>query len=111
MSVKKFESNINVLDAAKTRIKNLFASGCKVYLSFSSGKDSAVLSSLTYDLIMSGQINRKQLTVIFVDEEGLYKSMVDAAMRWYKRFTSIGVPFLWLCLPFKQVYVLDQLYA
>lgn len=111
MSVKKFESNINVLDAAKTRIKNLFASGCKVYLSFSSGKDSAVLSSLTYDLIMSGQINRKQLTVIFVDEEGLYKSMMDAAMRWYKRFTSIGVPFLWLCLPFKQVSVLDHLSA
>lgn len=111
MPVKKFESNINVLDAAKTRIKNLFASGCNVYLSFSSGKDSAVLSSLTYDLIMSGKINCKQLTVIFVDEEGLYKSMVDAAMRWYKRFTSIGVPFLWLCLPFKQVSVLDHLSA
>ena len=40
--------------------------------------------------------DRKQLTVIFVDEEGLYKSMVDAAMRWRKKFMSIGVPFLWL---------------
>lgn len=109
MSVKKFESTINVLDAAKIRIKNLFATGCKVYLSFSSGKDSAVLSSLTYDLIMAGEIDRKQLTVLFVDEEGLYKSMVDAAMRWRKRFLSIGVPFLWLCLPFKQVSVLDHL--
>ena len=111
MSVKKFESNINVLDAAKTRIKNLFASGCKVYLSFSCGKDSAILSSLTYDLIMAGEINRKQLTVIFVDEEGLYKSMVDAAMLWRKRFMAIGVPFLWFCLPFKQVSVLDHLSA
>ena len=111
MSVKKFESTINVLDAAKIRIKNLFATGCKVYLSFSSGKDSAVLSSLTYDLIMAGEIDRKQLTVLFVDEEGLYKSMVDAAMRWRKRFLSIGVPFLWLCLPFKQVSVLDHLSA
>lgn len=111
MPVKKFESSINVLDAAKQRIKNLFASGCKVYLSFSCGKDSAVVSSLTYDLIMAGEIDRKQLTIIFVDEEGLYKSMVDAAMKWRKRFVSIGVPFLWLCLPFKQVSVLDHLSA
>lgn len=109
MPVKKFESNIDVLEAAKSRIKNLFASGCKVYLSFSCGKDSLCMSSLTYDLIMSGEIDRKQLTVIFIDEEGLYKSMVEAALRWYKIFTSIGVPFLWFCLPFKQVSVLDHL--
>ena len=71
MPIKKFESSISVLDAAKTRIKNLFASGCKVYLSFSCGKDSLAMSSLTYDLIMAGEIDRKQLTIIFVDEEGL----------------------------------------
>ena len=111
MPVKKFEGNITVLDAAKKRIKNLFASGCKVYLSFSCGKDSLCMASITYDLIISGEINRHQLTVIFVDEEGLYKSMVEAAMRWYKRFTTIGVPFIWLCLPLKQVSVLDHLSA
>lgn len=111
MPVKKFESSISVLDAAKTRIKNLFATGCKVYLSFSCGKDSLVMSSLVYDLIMAGEIDRKQLTVVFVDEEGLYKSMVDAAMRWRKKFLAIGVPFLWLCLPVKQVSVLDHLSA
>lgn len=111
MPVKRFESNVSVLDAAKSRIKNLFSSGIKVYLSFSCGKDSLCMASLTYDLIMSGEIDRKQLTVIFVDEEGLYKSMVDAAMRWYKKFTAIGVPFVWLCLPLKQVSVLDHLSA
>lgn len=109
MPVKKFDSTINVLDAAKIRIKNLFASGCKVYLSFSCGKDSLCVASLTYDLIIAGEIDRKQLTIIFVDEEGLYKSMVDAAMRWYKKFTALGVPFIWLCLPLKQVSVLDHL--
>lgn len=111
MPVKKFESSISVLDAAKTRIKNLFSTGCKVYLSFSCGKDSLVMSSLVYDLIMAGEINRKQLVVVFVDEEGLYKSMVDAAMRWRKKFMAVGVPFLWLCLPVKQVSVLDHLSA
>ena len=70
-----------------------------------------MLSSLVYDLIVSGEIDRKQLVVLFVDEEGLYKSMVDAALRWRKKFVSIGVPFMWFCLPFKQVSVLDHLSA
>jgi len=111
MPLKKLESRVNVLEAAKTRIKNLFATGIKVYLSFSCGKDSLCMASITYDLIVQGEIDRSQLTVIFVDEEGLYRSMVDAAMRWYQKFTSIGVPFLWLCLPLKQVSVLDHLSA
>ncbi len=109
MPLKKFESNINVLEAAKTRIKNLFSTGVKVYLSFSSGKDSLCMASITYDLILAGEINPKQLTITFVDEEGLYPSMVDAAMRWRKKFMGIGVPFLWLCLPVKQVCVLNHL--
>lgn len=69
MPLKKFESNINVLEAAKTRIKNLFSTGVKVYLSFSSGKDSLCMASITYDLILAGEINPKQLTITFVDEE------------------------------------------
>lgn len=109
MPIRSFDSNTSVLDAAKVRIKNLFDSGCKVYLSFSCGKDSLCMASLTYDMIVAGNIDRKQLTVIFVDEEGLYKSMVDAALRWRKLFMSIGVPFIWLCLPLKQVSVLDRL--
>ena len=47
--------------------------------------------------------------MIFIDEEGLYPSMVEAAERWRKLFTGIGVPFLWFCLPFKQVSVIDHL--
>lgn len=79
MPVRKIESTINVLEAAKLRIRNAFANGCKVYLSFSSGKDSLCMTSITYDLIREGAINPKQLTVAFIDEEGLYPSMVEAA--------------------------------
>ncbi len=109
MPIRKLESTIDVLEAAKRRIKNLFDSGAKVYLSFSSGKDSLCMSSITYDLIRSGQINPKQLTVTFIDEEGLYPSMVDAAERWRRLFNGVGVPFQWFCLPFKQVSVIDHL--
>lgn len=109
MPVRMLESTTDVLTAAKQRIKNVFANGCKVYLSFSSGKDSLCVSSLTYDLIRSGDINPRQLTVIFIDEEGLYPSMVEAAERWRRNFQSVGVKFLWFCLPFKQVSVIDHL--
>ena len=111
MPVKQIESTLDVLQAAKIRIRNVFSNGVKVYLSFSSGKDSLVLSHLTYDLIRMGEISAKQLTVIFIDEEGLYPSMVDAAERWRKNFLSVGAKFLWFCLPFKQVCVLDHLSA
>lgn len=111
MPVKVIESAIDVLEAAKQRIRNVFANGCKVYLSFSCGKDSLCLSSLTYDLIRSGEIDPRQLTVVFIDEEGLYPSMVDAAERWRRLFQGVGVKFLWFCLPFKQVSVIDHLSA
>ena len=111
MPIKSVTSSINVLDAAKTRIRNAFSNGCKVYLSFSCGKDSACMASVTYDLICAGEINPKQLIVVFIDEEGLYPSMVEAAMFWRKRFMGVGVPFQWFCLPFKQVSVIDHLSA
>ena len=109
MPVKVLESTVSVLDAAKMRIRNVFSNRCKVYLSFSCGKDSLCLSSITYDLILSGEIDKSLLTIIFIDEEGLYPSMVDNAMRWRQKFLSIGVPFFWFCLPFKQVSVIDHL--
>lgn len=111
MSLKKIDVMISVVDAARQRIKNLFDSGNRIYMAFSSGKDSLCMSSLTYDLIREGQINPKQLVVIFIDEELVYQDMVDAALRWKKNFESVGVPFLWFCLPFKQTSVIDTLSA
>lgn len=100
---------MNVLDAAKQRIRNAFSNGCKVYLSFSAGKDSLCMSSITYDLIREGAIDPRQLTVIFIDEEGLYPSMVENTERWRRNFEAVGVKFQWFCLPFKQVSVIDHL--
>lgn len=109
MTIRKRQISMNVLEAAKRRIRNVFSNGCKIYMSFSSGKDSLCMSSLVYDMIRAGEIDRRLLRVIFVDEEGLYRSMVEAAERWRDKFQAIGVPFLWLCLPFKQVSVIDHL--
>lgn len=111
MAVKKVYGTQNVLEAARQRIKNIFANGLPVYLSFSCGKDSLCLSHLTYDLILHDEISAKQLTVIFIDEEGLYKSMLEAAYRWREKFLRVGAKFEWYCLEVKQVCLIDNLSA
>lgn len=103
------DASVDVLTAAKQRIRNVFSNGIKVYLSFSCGKDSLVMSSLTYDLIMNGDIDKDLLTVVFFDEEGIYPEMEEAAYTWREKFERIGVPFLWFCLPFAQASVIDNL--
>lgn len=111
MALKKVYGTQNVLEAARQRIKNIFTNGLPVYLSFSCGKDSLCLSHLTYDLILRGEISAKQLTVIFIDEEGLYKSMLEAAYRWREKFLRVGANFEWYCLEVKQVCLIDKLSA
>lgn len=86
MALKRIYGTQNVLDAAKQRIRNVFSNGLPVYLSFSCGKDSLCMSHIVYSMILNGEISAKQLTVIFIDEEGLYKSMLEAAYRWRKIF-------------------------
>lgn len=111
MALKKIYGTQNVLDAAIQRIKNVFANGLPVYMSFSSGKDSLCMSHIVYSLILQGEISAKQLTVIFIDEEGLYQSMLDAAFRWRDIFLRVGANFEWYCLEVKQCSTLDNLSA
>ena len=100
---------MDVVEAAKRRIVNVFSNGIPVYMSFSAGKDSLCMSHLVYEKIRTGEIDPKLLTVIFIDEEALYDSMEQMALRWRKRFISVGAEFRWYCLPVKQVSILHQL--
>ena len=111
MAIKRMKTSLNVVEAATIRIKNAFETGANIHMNFSSGKDSLCMSNIVYELCCQGEVNRKQLKVIFIDEEGLYPSMVEAAERWHDKFERIGVPFLWFCLPFRQVSVIDSLSA
>lgn len=109
MAIKTIESRMNVVEAAKRRIANVFSNGVRVYMSFSAGKDSLCMSHLVYEKILSGEIDPKLLTVIFIDEEAIYDSMEQMARRWRKRFIAAGAEFRWYCLPVRQVSCLHQL--
>ena len=77
MAVKRCESNIDVVKAAEIRIKNVFGNGLPVFFSFSGGKDSLCLAQLMVNLANRGEINMKQLTVQFIDEEAIFPCMEE----------------------------------
>ena len=109
MAMKKIEGGIDVVRAARQRIVNVFSNGVKVYLAFSAGKDSLCMAHLVYDLACSGRIDPKRIVILFIDEEAIYPSMEQMALRWRKRFISIGAEFRWYCLPVRQVSILHHL--
>ena len=101
---------MTVVEAAVKRIKNVFSNGVPVYMSLSGGKDSICMADLVYQLISKGEIDPKQLTLVFIDEEAIYDCCIEAMMQWRKKFLMAGCPeFRWYCLPLKQVSCFNQL--
>lgn len=109
MAVKKKELSIGVVEAAKQRIKNAFSNNLPIYLSLSGGKDSIVLASLVYDLCRSGEIDKKLLTVRFIDEEAMFDEIDVIVRDWRTKFLDIGVKFNWYCIEVKHYNCFNQL--
>lgn len=101
--------DIDVLEAARQRIRNIFANGLPVYLSFSGGKDSLVLADLTAQLIEQGEIDATQLRVEFVDEEAIFPCVEAVVHQWRNKFRMLGARFDWYCLEVKHFSCLNQL--
>lgn len=95
MGIVKRKLGMNVLEAANMRLKNIFASGLKIYCNISGGKDSIVLMSLIYDLLQAGEIDGTNLEVSFIDEEVIYEDVVKTVEQWRKKFMMIGIKFVW----------------
>lgn len=98
MAIKRLESSMNVVDAAKVRIRNIFKNGLPVYMSFSGGKDSLCMAQVTLELIQAGEIDPGQLIVQFIDEEAIYSCIEDIVKTWRKKFLMVGARFEWYCL-------------
>lgn len=109
MAVKRCIASINVVDAAKRRIKNVFRNGLPVYMSFSGGKDSLCLAQLVVDLIQSGDINPAQLTVQFIDEEAIFPCIERTVRQWRNKFLLLGSKFEWYCLEVRHYNCFNEL--
>ncbi|MCD8364352.1 MAG: phosphoadenosine phosphosulfate reductase family protein [Clostridiales bacterium] len=109
MAVKRCEASINVVQAAKIRIKNVFSNGLPVFMSFSGGKDSLCMAQLVMELVQAGEINPAQLTVQFIDEEAIFPCMESKTREWRKKFLLIGAKFEWFCLEVKHYNCFNEL--
>lgn len=106
---KKIYTNLDVVTAARERIKNIFANDCEIVFSVSGGKDSLTVHHLLYTLAASGQIDKSKLRVVFVDEEAVYPCIEETVRNMRKQWLLLGVPFDWYCMEFKHFNCLNQL--
>ena len=100
MAVKRCEANIDVVKAAEIRIKNVFGNGLPVFFSFSGGKDSLCVAQLMVNLANRGEIDMKQLTVQFIDEEAIFPCMEDMTKKWllgFRKTRRMGKTAAFLC--------------
>ena len=103
------EGQLNVVEAAEVRIKNIFSNKIPVYMGFSGGKDSLTLANLVYSLIKRGEIDPKLLTIHFIDEEGIYPCIEKTVKEWRKKFIMAGVKFEWYCIEILHYNALNNL--
>ncbi|MHA1601794.1 MAG: phosphoadenosine phosphosulfate reductase domain-containing protein [Promethearchaeota archaeon] len=74
MPIQKFDSNKNVVDAAKDRIGYIFDQFETIIVSISGGKDSTVLAHLS---LLEAYKRDRKIGLFFLDEEVVYQSTVD----------------------------------
>lgn len=88
---------IDILTAARERIRYAFDHFEAIYVSFSAGKDSSVL----LHLVMDEAIKRKRTVgVLFIDLEAQYLLTIKHAEEMFDLYAQHIEPY-WVCLPIK----------
>lgn len=91
----KIKLDINVLEAAKERIRFTFDNFERIYLSFSGGKDSTVM----LHLVMEEAIKRnREIGLLIVDLEGQYKFTIEHMTKCVEMYRNY-IDLHWVCLP------------
>ena len=106
---KKFMLDVDVVTAARQRIKNIFSNGLEVIFSISGGKDSICVHDLLVKMIQAGEIDKSKLRVRFIDEEAIYPCVEKSVMRLRRDWLLLGVPFDWYAMEFKHYNCLNML--
>jgi len=86
---------LDVLMAARARISKVFDDFPRIYLSFSGGKDSAVMMHL---VMHEAQVRSRKIGVLFVDLEAQYKLTIDHIAEMFNLYSKWIEPY-WVALP------------
>lgn len=94
METKK-NIGIDVLTAAKQRVKDTFDNFDSIYVSFSGGKDSSVMTHLVLEEAIKR--NRK-VGLLLIDLEAQYSATIKHAEEIFDLYKDNIIP-IWVCLP------------
>jgi len=86
---------INVLQAAKDRVSNVFDEFDKIYLSFSAGKDSTVMLHLVME---EAKKRNRKIGLLIVDLEAQYRLTMEHASQCVSMYREY-IDLYWVCLP------------
>ena len=95
MSQLKLYQPVNVLDAARERIRYTFDHFERVYISFSGGKDSSVM----FHLVIEEAIKRgRKIGVLLIDLEAQYSLTIAHVEEMFATYVE-HIELHWVCLP------------
>ncbi len=94
MGIKRYR-DVDVLEAARKRIRIAFDSFERIYVAFSGGKDSSVL----LHLVMEEAISRdRKVAVMLIDFEAQYAETIKHATEMFAMYRDNIDPH-WICIP------------
>jgi len=94
MGIKRYH-DVDVLTAARTRIKLVFDSFEKIYCAFSGGKDSSVMMHL----VMDEAIKRgRKIAIMFIDFEAQYAETIVHVREMLELYKD-NIDAHWICMP------------
>ena len=92
--IKKYK-DIDVLTAARERIKIVFDSFKYISCSFSGGKDSTILTHL---VVEEAQRRNRKISLLFIDMEAQYNDTITHIQNMYNLYKDSIDPH-WVCIP------------
>lgn len=95
--MKRYSKEINVYDASNERLKYIFDTFDRIYLSFSGGKDSGVMLNLVLDYVRKNNITKK-VGVQILDNEANYQYSTKF-MHEILKANLDALDVYWCCLP------------
>ncbi|EAA6277948.1 DUF3440 domain-containing protein [Salmonella enterica subsp. enterica serovar Telhashomer] len=104
MKTKKI-LDINVFEAASTRIDWVFDTFSRVCVSFSGGKDSTVLLHM---VASAARQHRRKFSILFIDWEAQFQHTIDHIIKMKTLYEDVTDEFFWVALPLTSVNGVSQ---
>lgn len=97
MAARKTPIGVDVLQAARDRIRYTFDHFEAIYVSFSAGKDSSVMFHLVMD---EAKRRNRKVGILLIDLEAQYALTIQHAEQMFNEYAE-WIDLHWVCLPIK----------